>query len=228
MIAQLFPVTACRAVLFDLDGTLVDSVPDLAAAVDGMLRQLQLPEAGESQVRNWVGNGMVNLIQRALTGDIHFAPDHPALQRFDEALPLFQSSYDASNGQFSRLYEGVAVGLRALQQQGLRLAVVTNKPERFTLPLLEQLGIADCFSVIIGGDTLPQRKPDPAPLLEAARRLQVEPAACLMVGDSRHDIEAARNTGMKVVAVPYGYNHGDDISLSQPDQLVSRIDQLVA
>jgi phosphoglycolate phosphatase len=212
------------AILFDLDGTLVDSVPDLAAATDAMLIELGRPPAGEALVREWVGNGAERLVKRALTGEMEGEPSEADLQR---AFPLFMDQYQQHLDGQSRLYVGVQECLAELQERGLALALVTNKPERFIGPLLTALGLADEFAVVVGGDTLAQRKPHPAPLLHAARQLGVEPAAALMVGDSRNDVLAARRAGMPVVCVPYGYNHGEDIRLTAPDAVVEDLRELV-
>ncbi|MFP8968462.1 phosphoglycolate phosphatase [Pokkaliibacter sp. CJK22405] len=219
----------CQGVLFDLDGTLVDSVPDLAAALDEMLTALGKPPAGIEGARHWVGNGATLLIKRALTHEMYPTDDHPALlQHLSDAEGLFASAYERLNGQNACLYPGVSQALQQLQDQGLKLAVVTNKPERYVPALLEHLGIRQYFSVIIGGDTLPQRKPDPAQLLLAVERLQVPKAACVMVGDSRHDIEAARNAAMAAIGVPYGYNHGEPITTASPDRVVEQLTELTA
>ena len=212
-----------EAVLFDLDGTLVDSVPDLALAVDAMLADLGRPPAGEARVRRWVGNGAERLVKRALTGAMDGEPPADELQR---ALPLFFEHYQRHLDRHSRLYPGVEECLRALQAHGLALGLVTNKPERFVAPLLDSLGIADCFAVTVGGDTLAEKKPHPAPLLHAARQLGVTPEATVMVGDSRNDVLAARRAGMAVVCVPYGYNHGEDIRLTSPDLVVEDLREL--
>lgn len=212
-----------EAILFDLDGTLVDSVPDLAAATDAMLVELGRPPAGEAQVREWVGNGAERLVKRALTGEMDGEPSAAELER---AFPLFMAQYQQHLYGQSRLYPGVKECLADLRERGLALGLVTNKPERFIAPLLTALGIAEDFAVVVGGDTLAQKKPHPAPLLHAAQQLSVEPAAALMVGDSRNDVLAARRAGMSVVCVPYGYNHGEDIHLTSPDAVVEDLREL--
>lgn len=211
------------AILFDLDGTLVDSVPDLAAATDAMLIDMSRAAAGEALVREWVGNGAERLVKRALTGKMDGEP--PATE-LEQALPLFMEHYQSHLQGQSRLYPGVKESLADLQERGLALGLVTNKPERFIAPLLEALGIAEVFAVVVGGDTLADKKPHPAPLLHAARQLGVESAAALMVGDSRNDVLAARRAGMQIVCVPYGYNHGEDIRLTEPDAVVEDLREL--
>jgi phosphoglycolate phosphatase len=219
-------LAGARAVLFDLDGTLVDSVPDIAIAVDGMLAEFGRAPAGEAQVRGWVGNGGRMLVRRALAGDAAGVPDEdPLLPR---AMDVFFDHYTRSNGTASRLYPGVREALDALRARGLPLATVTNKPARFVAPLYERLGILSHFAELVGGDTLPVRKPDPAPLLLACARLAVEPRAALMIGDSRNDIEAARAAGCPVVAVDYGYNYGRPIAEAGPDRVLSDLRSLLS
>ncbi len=211
-----------RAILFDLDGTLVDSVPDLAACIDRMLRELGLPPAGEEKVRPWVGDGAERLVRRALTGELEGEPD-PEL--FRRGFELF-SEYYLQQTSRSRLYPGTREALERLGRAGLRLGCVTNKRSRFTRPLLEALGVEHLFDVVVCGDTLEQKKPHPAPLLHAARSVDVPPEEGLMVGDSANDIAAARAAGMPVAAVTYGYYRGEDIRREGPDLLLQDLTEL--
>lgn len=217
-------LTQPALVLIDLDGTLIDSVPDLAYCVDAMMQELGLPERGEAAVRNWVGNGVERLVERALTNDLD---GHPEPDAFARALPVFMRLYQEHTSGRSLLYPGVAEGLAGLHQGGYRLGCVTNKAERFTLPLLADKGILDYFSLVVSGDSLPLKKPDPAPLLHAARHFAVDPAQSLMVGDSRSDVKAARAAGFAIVCMSYGYNHGADIRLENPDLVLDRLDTLL-
>lgn len=210
-------------VLVDLDGTLVDSVPDLAYSIDEMMRELGLPEWGEAQVREWVGNGAERLVKRALTGEMEAEPE-PAL--FERAYPLFQERYAENCCCNSRLYPGVLEGLDYLQSAGCKLGCVTNKPARFTEPLLKALEISDYFQITISGDSLPKKKPDPLPLLHAAEQLGVSPESSLMLGDSINDVKAARAAGFSVICVSYGYNHGRDIREAEPDGVVDSLAEL--
>jgi phosphoglycolate phosphatase len=210
-------------ILIDLDGTLIDSVPDLAFCVDAMMTELGLPVRGEAAVRNWVGNGVERLVQRALCNDLDGQPD---AAQFERALPVFMRLYQENTSQRSCLYPGVREGLDLLQAQAYRLGCVTNKAERFTLPLLRDKGILDCFELVVSGDTLEKKKPDPMPLLYAAERFGVAPADSLMVGDSRSDVKAARAAGFRIVCMTYGYNHGADIREEHPDVVIDRLDQL--
>ena len=217
-----------KAVLFDLDGTLVDSAPDLAAATDRMLEQLGKPPVGERQVRLWVGNGATMLVRRALVGSADPARVN-ALEDVEvaHAMELFFSAYEACNGLHSRVYDGVLSLLQALREGGSRMAVVTNKPGRFTGPLLSQLGLADYFPVQVSGDTLTVKKPDPQPLHFAVEQLKVSGSPVLMVGDSVNDIQAARAAGMPVVAVSYGYNHGRNVRDEGADLVVDSLSELL-
>ena len=210
-------------VLIDLDGTLVDSVPDLAISVDKTMRDLGLPEHGEAKVRLWVGNGVERLVKRSLTEELYAEPDP---EQYEKAYSVFFEHYTEANGKHSCLFPGVKEGLIALKNKGFKLGCVTNKAESFTLPLLETLGIRDFFGVVVSGDTLPYKKPRPEPLLHAAEFFGAKPEVCLMIGDSMHDVEAARNAGFEVVCVTYGYNHGIDIRDAKPDAVIDRIDEL--
>ncbi|WP_018862648.1 MULTISPECIES: phosphoglycolate phosphatase [unclassified Thioalkalivibrio] len=212
-----------RMILIDLDGTLIDSVPDLAFSVDAMMRELGLPERGEPAVRNWVGNGVERLVKRALVNDLDGEPDPEA---FERALPVFMRIYQENTAGRSPLYPGVREGLDQLKAAGYRLGCVTNKAERFTVPLLREKGILDDFEIVVAGDALPQKKPDPAPLLHAAKELGVDPSESLMVGDSKSDVKAARAAGFQIVCMTYGYNHGDDIRDEHPDAVLDRLDEL--
>jgi len=210
-------------VLIDLDGTLVDSVPDLAHCVDAMMRRLGRRPWGERAVRNWVGNGVDRLVRRALTGTLDAEPSDEDYQR---AYPLFLELYAENTCERSLLYPGVEDALRLLSERGYRLGCVTNKAARFTEPLLADLGIGGVFELIISGDTLPEKKPSPLPLLYAAEWFGVEPADALMVGDSISDVKAARAAGFPIVCMSYGYNHGEDIRRAGPDAVIDSLTEL--
>ena len=213
------------AIFFDLDGTLVDSVPDLTAAVNVMLGQIGLPALDEAQVRTWVGNGMNNLIRRALTGDMAGEAD-PEL--FARARPLYKAAYADHISVYSTLYPGARDGLTELVAAGWPLACVTNKAAEFALPLLERLDISHFFATVVGGECIPNPKPAPDSIRLCAERMGVAIASGLMVGDSLNDVGAARNAGCPVVCVPYGYNHGQDIRDAQPDAVIDSIADLIA
>lgn len=213
-----------RLVVFDLDGTLIDSVPDLARAVDSVLAAQRLPAAGEAKVRDWVGNGARKLVERALADALGGAE---AARRLDVAHRDFLAAYAEAPCVDTTLYPGAREALEGLKARGMLLALVTNKPHAFIAPILETLALDGLFDVTLGGDSLPDKKPDPAPLLHAAEMLGVSPQAALMVGDSRHDIEAGRRAGFRTLAVPYGYNHGEPVADAGPDSLVESLSELV-
>ncbi len=209
--------------LIDVDGTLVDSVPDLAFCVDAMLDRLGLPRRGEAQVRQWVGNGVERLVRRALTGTLDGEPEESLYQT---AYPVFDELYRDNTSKRSVLYPGVIEALDYFQSAGYRLGCVTNKAARFTEPLLKDLGIRERFSIVVSGDTLPRKKPDPQPLLHAAEFFAVAPKDSLMVGDSVSDVEAARAAGFRIVCMSYGYNHGMDIRDAGPDAVIDSLTEL--
>lgn len=210
-------------VLIDLDGTLVDSVPDLTACVDAMMARLGRPPRGEAAVRAWVGNGVERLVARALIGALEGAPD---ADDFARALPIFLELYAEQVSARSRLYPGVREGLDLLRTRGYRLGCVTNKAARFTEPLLEAMGIRAAFELVLSGDRLPEKKPSPLPLLHAAEHFGVAPAAALMLGDSISDVKAARAAGFAIICVSYGYNHGHDIRCAEPDAVIDAFPEL--
>lgn len=212
-----------KMILIDLDGTLVDSVPDLAYCVDAMMRRLGRPPHGEAAVRNWVGNGVERLVRRALIGQLNGEPDEAD---FEQAYPIFLDLYAENTSKRSLLYPGVREGIDYLKSAGYPLGCVTNKAARFTVPLLSDLGILDAFGVVISGDTLPKKKPDPMPLLHAAGHFGVAPVDSLMLGDSVSDVKAARAAGFGVVCVSYGYNHGQDIRDARPDAVIDSMIEL--
>lgn len=217
-----FPITP-GMILVDLDGTLVDSVPDLAFCVDAMMARLGRPARGEAAVREWVGNGVERLVSRALAGSVDGEAD-PA--DYARALPIFLELYSDNTAARSVLYPGVAEGLELLRSSGYPLGCVTNKAARFTEPLLESLGIRGAFEIVISGDTLAEKKPSPVPLLHAAQHFAVAPADALMLGDSVSDVKAARAAGFSVICVSYGYNHGQDIRSAQPDAVIDSFAEL--
>jgi len=212
-----------RMILVDLDGTMVDSCPDLAYSVDTMMARLGRPPRGEAAVRTWVGNGVERLIKRALTGEMDGEPPEADYAR---AYPIFMEVYGENTYGRSVLYPGVREGLDHLRAAGFPLGCVTNKAAQFTLPLLTHFGILDHFGIVVSGDTLPERKPHPAPLLHAARHFGVPPADALMIGDSVSDVKAARAAGFRIICVSYGYNHGQDIRTAAPDAVIDSFTEL--
>jgi phosphoglycolate phosphatase len=222
---QLFDGKLPRLVMFDLDGTLMDSVPDLAAAVDKMLMLLGREPAGIERVRDWVGNGSRVLVRRALAGQLEH--DGVADELADEALALFMQAY-AGGHELTAVYPGVRDCLDWLRERRVKLAIITNKPAQFIEPLLEEKGLAGYFDWLVGGDTLPQQKPDPAALFWVMDKAGVEPSESLFVGDSRNDVRAAKAATVRCVALTYGYNHGEPIADEQPALVLDDLRELVA
>jgi phosphoglycolate phosphatase len=221
---KLFPDQAPKLIMLDLDGTLVDSVPDLTVAVDQMLEAVGKPEAGDAKIRTWVGNGAHALVARALSDSMDYPAGLQDTTEYHKAYQLFLHYYEASNGVTACTYPGVKEALARWRQKGIKLAVVTNKPMQFTTPLIEGVGIAHLFDFVSGGDSLPRRKPEPDQLLDIMAKAGVSAAESLMVGDSSNDIDAAHAAGVAALAVPYGYNHGRPVEECSPDQIVESLD----
>ncbi|HSD40443.1 MAG TPA: phosphoglycolate phosphatase [Burkholderiales bacterium] len=214
------PQIAVRAVLFDLDGTLLDSAPDLAAAANAMLAELGLPARDPAVIATYIGKGIPRLVERTLTGSLDAAADSALLAR---ALPVYERYYAEESGLRSVPFPGVIEGLRALRDAGLPLACITNKAERFTVDLLKRTDLDGFFSVVVCGDTVARKKPDPEPVLTACARLGVPPGEALMIGDSANDVEAARAAGCPVWCVPYGYNEGRPVESLDCDRIVASL-----
>jgi len=212
-----------KMILIDVDGTLVDSVPDLAYCVDEMMARLGRPPYGEDRVRDWVGNGVERLVRRALIGQLDGEPPEAD---FEQAYPIFLELYAENTSKRSVLYPGVREGIDWLKAAGYRLGCVTNKAAQFTEPLLKDLGVYGEFEIVISGDTLPKKKPDPLPLLHAAEHFGVAPSDALMLGDSVSDVKAARAAGFGIICMSYGYNHGQDIREAHPDAVVDSMVEL--
>lgn len=222
---QLFDGKLPRLVMFDLDGTLMDSVPDLAAAVDKMLMLLGREPAGIERVRDWVGNGSRVLVRRALAGKLEHEGVSDELA--DEALALFMQAYSGGH-ELTAVYPGVRECLDWLREREVKLAIITNKPAQFIEPLLEEKGLAGYFQWLVGGDTLPQQKPDPAALFWVMDNAGVAPGESLFVGDSRNDVRAAKAATVPCVALTYGYNHGEPIADEHPALVLDDLRELVA
>jgi phosphoglycolate phosphatase len=210
-------------VLIDVDGTLVDSVPDLAFCVDEMLKQLDMPTRGEASVRHWVGNGVERLVKRGLINELNGEPDEDLYNR---ALPIFRELYAENTSKRSCLYNGVPEALAFLATTGVRIGCVTNKASEFTLPILKDLGISDYFETVLCGDMVERKKPDPLPLLLSAEKLGVSPESSMMIGDSMSDVKAARAAGFSIVCMSYGYNHGEDIRDYHPDAVIDSMAEI--
>jgi phosphoglycolate phosphatase len=212
--------------LFDLDGTLVDSVPDLAVAINQMLTELNLATYTQDNVRSWVGNGAKVLVERALRCALsNNLPLDEAM--VNNALTLFLTYYQRCLCVESSLYDGVKETLLALKAQNFRLAIITNKPEQFIEPIIAGFALEGLFELQLGGDSLVQRKPHPLPLIHACEILNTPVEQCLMIGDSKNDILAAKAANMQSIGVTYGYNNGEDIGVYQPDWRVEKFTDIL-
>ena len=205
-----------RSVTFDLDGTLVDSLPDLAEACRCMLAELGEAPRSEAEIGRFVGKGMAVLVERCLTRG-----QSPDAARLAQGIESFKRHYGEVNGRRASLYPGVLEGLQTWRNAGLRMGVVTNKPAIFTEVLLERLELADFFDVVVSGDTTANKKPHPEPLLFACDWMGVPPQQNLHVGDSENDMLAAQAAGCTAYCVPYGYNEGRPVDSVKCDALVS-------
>lgn len=218
-------MTRPQLIVIDLDGTLVDSAPDLVYAAQKMLEQLGRDPVSAEQIRDWVGNGVNMLVKRVLAGKME--PDE-TLNGFDRAYRIFSDLYAANLSERSRLYPGVLEGLEELRQEDFLLACITNKHSRFTGRLLEKIGLSGYFQAVVCGDTYEERKPHPLPLLKTAERFNIESCEAVMVGDSMNDVRAARDAGFVSVCVPYGYLGRYTVEELGADHVVESIADLPA
>jgi phosphoglycolate phosphatase len=189
------------AIVWDLDGTLVDSAPDLASALNTVLDKRGFFTLSLNEVREMIGNGVPKLVERGFNA-VGVRPDQAQL---DELIAMFVKEYKACATDSTRPYPGVVEALQAIHAMNVPMGVCTNKPEAFTRQILEGLGLAKYFSNVVGGDTTRTRKPDPQPVLACLHGLVSEPASSLMIGDSVHDVHAAQAAGVVVGVVPWGY-----------------------
>ena len=209
-----------RAAIVDLDGTMVDTADDFTASLNGMLAELGARPIARDEVVGYVGKGSEHLVRSVLGA--RFSADETEA-RFATALERYQAHYAEINGCHTRLYPDVEPGLAALSQAGVKLACVTNKPHRFAVALLEQYALARYFSVVLGGDSVKRKKPDPQPMLAACAALGVAPSDAVAIGDSENDALAGRAAGMATLTVPYGYNHGKAIQTINSDGIVDSL-----
>ncbi|WP_239250246.1 phosphoglycolate phosphatase [Candidatus Nitrotoga sp. M5] len=213
-----FPLSI-SAILIDLDGTLLHTAPELVASANRMLLDLNRPAVSKELLTSYIGNGVSWLVKRALTGDMHAEPD---TNLYEQALPIFEKHYNDLLLQ-SKPFEGVIAGLDAMQAAGFHLGCITNKVKRYTEPLLEGLGLAHYFEIVLSGDSLPEKKPHPLPLLHAAKFFGVPVEQVLLIGDSLNDTVAARAAGCPIVCVPYGYNHGEPVDKLDLDAVINTL-----
>ena len=216
-------LTQIRCAIFDLDGTLVDSAPDINTSLNLMLQELNLPTIDLQQARNWMGNGADRLIKRALTSEFDEEPD---TKLFNVAQELFRKFYDQHVCVDSCIFPGVIEGLSTLSKYGVSLSCITNKPRRYTPPLLRALELEPYFQFVICGDDLTVKKPDPQPLLNILRDSDFAPSQAIMVGDSESDMKAAKAANLKSFCVNYGYHQGKGVDALGADYIIHSIAEI--
>ncbi|MEI7841716.1 MAG: phosphoglycolate phosphatase [Gallionellaceae bacterium] len=217
MTTTFTPPLNIAAIVIDLDGTLLHTAPELAESANRMLRDMGRPPVSQDLLMSYIGNGIHWLVKRALTGDMHAEPDSAV---FDKALPIFEKHYTELLLE-SKPFPNVMVSLDAMKAAGFRLGCITNKVERYTAPLLKGIGMAHYFDIILAGDTLPEKKPHPMPLIHAAKFFGVPIEQLLLVGDSLSDMQAARAACCPIFCVPYGYNHGEPVETLNVDAVIA-------
>jgi phosphoglycolate phosphatase len=210
-----FPLPV-KAIVIDLDGTLLHTAPELAEAANRMLSDMGRAPVSQDLLKSYIGNGIHWLVKRALTGDMYAEPD-AAL--FDKALPIYEQHY-TELACTSKPFQNVIQGLDAMKAAGFRLGCITNKVERYTTPILKSADLAKYFEIVVAGDTLPEKKPHPMPLLHSAKFFGVPIEQLLLVGDSLSDAQAARAAGCPIICVPYGYNHGEPVETLNVDAVI--------
>lgn len=219
LIETEFPISI-KAVMIDLDGTLLDTACDLAAAANMMLRELGRVELPLETIQSYIGKGIQKLVKRSLTGSLDGEPE---AELFNRAMPIYERDYAKTLCVNTQPYPGVVEGLNALREAGFHLACITNKAEAFTLPLLRATELLGYFDIVLSGDSLPKKKPHPMPLLHACKHFGILPHEMLLIGDSLNDAEAARAAGCHIFCVPYGYNEGRDVQELDCDAIVPSV-----
>jgi phosphoglycolate phosphatase len=213
-----------KAVMIDLDGTLVHTAPEIAQAANHMLSAIGKPRIADEQIQSFIGEGALILIKRCLTHTCATEPDADLLAK---AQPLFFEAYSKVVTQ-SQPYPEVIEALQTIKAAGLKLACITNKPATFTLPLLEHSQLLPYFDLVVSGDTLQRKKPDPDQILHICEHFGIAVNESVLIGDSQTDVEAARNAGCYVFTVPYGYNQGYSMEIGAVDALIDHIGDAVA
>ena len=215
-----------RAFFFDLDGTLIDSSKDLAVSVNYMLKEIGRERFEEAKIQEWVGNGAQVLTKRALSGSIDI--DKNLDERLvKKALQIMLDYYSKHLTVYTNTYPNVKETLQILKSRGYKLVIITNKPYNFISPILKSLQMEMFFEFCLGGDSLKEKKPHPMPLHFACDKLNIANHDAVMVGDSKNDIIAARSVGIDVVAVTYGYNHGESLDIYNPNIIVEDFSELI-
>lgn len=209
-----------KAAIIDLDGTMLHTAPDFREAINRTRADLGLTPLSEQTIIDFVGKGTENLIRKVLAVDFD---ESGIAAHYEQALNAYMGHYQSINGNLATLYPDVIEGLQLMRNNGLRLACVTNKPLALAVPLLEKKGLQAYFDVVYGGDSFPQKKPSPVPLLQVCLAFALRPQQVIAIGDSSNDALAARAAGCHVLTVPYGYNHGESIHNVDSDGIVQTL-----
>ena len=212
-----------KAVMIDLDGTLIHTAPEIARAANAMLAGLNRPILDAKLIESYIGEGAMVLIKRCLTGSVDV---EPAADLLAQAQTLFFDFYAKIVAE-SKPYPQVEAALQAIKQTGVKMACITNKPAAFTMPLLEKSGLLPYFDLVVSGDTLPKKKPEPEQIFYVCEKFNVSVSESVLIGDSKTDIAAARNAGCLIFAVPYGYNQGYSIEIGTVDALINHLHEAV-
>ena len=213
-------------IIFDLDGTIIDSAPDLAGAINYMLTTLNRHTFDIETIHKWVGNGAQTLVKRALSGNV-IIDETLDNESFGKALKIFLDYYAENLAVDTVTYPDVSETLSTLQTRGYRLVIVTNKPVDFVAPILEKLDLLPLFEYFIGGDSLAKKKPDSMPLLHVCAKLGVSVEEALMIGDSNNDILSANGCRMQSIGVTYGYNYNEPIQHHNPTKVVDDFKEIL-
>ena len=215
-----------KLLIFDLDGTLIDSVPDLAQSINYMLRELNRDEFSQDTIRRWVGNGAITLVKRALSGGIDI--DNNLDNRvYEQAIKIFLDNYSNNLCNFTTMYPNVKSTLESLKDRGYILTIVTNKPYEFIEPILKHLDISELFEYYIGANSLDVKKPHPKPLLYVCDKFSIDVDRAIMIGDSKNDILAGESANIDTIGVTYGYNYDRDISYYNPTMIVDSFEDIL-
>ena len=214
-----------KLIIFDLDGTLIDSVPDLALAINHTMKSLNIKEYPEELIRSWVGNGASILVKRALSSNTKIDKNIDD-RLYNDALTIFLEFYKSNLTNSTKLYPNVRDILKYLKSKDYTLAIVTNKPFDFIEPILQNFDINKYFSYCIGADSLDEKKPSAKPLIHVCNKLNISIKNSIMIGDSKNDIIAASNANMDSVAVSYGYNYDENISMYNPNVILDKFSLL--
>lgn len=216
-----------KLIIFDFDGTLIDSVPDLTDSVNYMLEKLQKETFELEVVRTWIGNGASTLVKRALCGDVVVDENSFTNEYYEKAMSLFLEYYSKNTANKTFLYPNVKETLKDLKKKDYIFAIATNKPDEFIKPILDKFEITSLFDIYLGANSVERKKPDPMMLLKICEELKIAVKHSVMIGDSKNDIISAKNANMESIALTYGYNYDEDIRIHEPTIVCDEFKELL-